>query len=160
MARGSGSAVSLAIEIVAEGDGAGALVVAATNRSPDPVTVIAHPRYFLVEVENQTKQFARASAVTGAGIAQAPASMPRAEDYRTLAPGARATVFRASIVRPASPAGDLIVGSHVFSAVSAGARARLTYQASDRIMPNLPRDKQRSFFAGPVDAISDRLPID
>lgn len=116
-------------------DGGAFLIVEARNDSAQPVTMVAHPRYFKIEVEDEVGQFVSDEA----SQAGQPSALPRPTDYTTIAPLA-----------------SHIVARFPFERADRGvkARVRVTYKAADRVMPNLPREKRQSFFAGPVDVVT------
>jgi hypothetical protein len=134
MAQASRNPLAFALRLSRGEAGAAKLGVDVTNTSAAPQTVIAHARYLTVEREDEVGQFIRAE-VPGFEAA----AMPRAADYVTVAPGKTVSLFELDI-----------------TGLPPKARMRVTYQAADRIMPNLPRDKQRSFFAGPADASTEK----
>jgi len=137
-----GMGQSVALEAVF---GTGVLEIIAVNNTKETVTIIALPRYFVIEVEDALGQFVRGGAVSGA--------LPSAGDYRALKPAERMTL----LVLPVARSGDQVtIGDHTFPDVAPRGRARVTYKA-DRVMPNLPKSKQKSFVAGPLDALT--LPI-
>lgn len=146
------SALTLEAKIVAEPGAGRALQVEAMNGAPSPATITTHARYLLIEVENETGQFVRGVPAAGGEVPAGMMSMPRRQDYLTVAPGAAAIVLRSAIERAATSPGQVTIGELTFSEVAARPRVRVTYHAADRVMPNLPRDEQKRFVAGPLSA--------
>lgn len=141
--------LELRLNLIHEGDET-FLVTTAHNPGAKPATMVAHPRYYLFELQNEFGQFIRPSKSDAADN-----ELPKRTHYLNVAPSATIELLRLRLDRTRSE--ELILGPGHYPNPPPLAKARVTYKAADRIMPNLPRDAQKSFFAGPADAISEPL---
>ncbi len=116
---------------IRQGDG-DAIVVTVTNDTKKAITVVAHGRYWSVELENARGQFVKG--------APAAASFPAASDFVTVPPGETTELLVLPIVETDFPA------------VPTTTTARVTYKV-DSFVPNLPTKLKKSLFSGPIDAV-------
>lgn len=141
--------VILEVRVVAEGSES-FVVVEALNQTNDAVTLVAHPRYVLLEVENEFGQYTR-----GVAGGSAKSELPKSSSYVTAAKQQRVSLLRLPLVLRPGDRAELLIGEETFLEPKNKPRIRATYKAADRTMPNLPRNSQKSFFPGPADGISE-----
>lgn len=124
------------------------LLIEAVNSTGDPVTMVAHARYIQIEVENEHGQYTRSTSRSTLS------ELPKAANYLTAPKNGRLELFRLPLsIRP----GEIHIGEEIFTTTNPRPKIRATYKAADRAMPNLPRNLQRSFFAGPIDGTSEPI---
>jgi hypothetical protein len=130
------------------------LLIEADNQTNEAITLVAHPRYLLIEVENEFGQYTRGVAVAGS---VAKSELPKSTHYLTAGPQQRVTLLRLPLISRSGI--EIVIGEERFLEPRSKPRIRATYKAADRTMPNLPRNVQKSFFPGPADGISEPVAI-
>lgn len=121
------------------------ILISVVNKGAEPITVVNHPRYLTLELEDETHLFVR-------GVLQPEISVPplTAASYIQVAPKSTASgVFRLALAR--SDDGGCSVGALRFSRIPKATQLRAVYKA-EMVMPNLPKALERSFFRGPAES--------
>lgn len=108
-----------------------AVAITVRNGTRKPITVITHPRYWVVELQDARKQYVKG----GAAILR----LPTPDDFVTIGAGAQALALTLPIERAQFPG------------VGAQSKLRVTYKP-DAVISNMPRTVRDSFFRGPIDA--------
>lgn len=124
----------------------GRVVVDVENGTKAPITVVTHPRYLFVELLDARGQF-----VGGAAGDQ---GVPSKKDFVDIEPKATSQVASLEVAREGD---SVVVGAWKFEGAPSKTEVRITYKP-DAIVMNLPSNKRRTFFRGPV--TSGRVPVE
>jgi hypothetical protein len=122
--------------------------VSCENRGRQEVTIVTLPRYLGVELLNRRGKFLSGSPHN------VQVQMPSTKDYLSIKPQETATkLFILDVerldTRDNLQERDYAVGHHRFDKFPAKTEIRVTYRP-EKLMPNLPSSKRRSFAADPI----------
>lgn len=116
------------------------IVVDLANHTKETVTVVAHPRYFSVELLDERGQFVAGTRTEDPGA-------PNKKSFVDVGAGKRADgLVTLAIVRD----GDAVtVGGQRFAPIPEVTELRVTYK-TEALVPNVPSSQRRTLFRGPV----------
>lgn len=117
------------------------LVFDLVNGSKAAMSIVAHPRYLVLEALNAQRQFQR-GALSGTGL-------PAKGDFMEAKAGA--TLEGALSFELSHEQGVLTVGPWRFEALPLPTELRVTYK-SDPVVPNLPSKLKKGFMRGPLES--------